>query len=928
MFSRIMRSLPVFLTLILAMHRPCTLGGEQNTETFDRQLAAVPGLWRGDDSKAQFQSLHCLGRLGPRAASAVPVLIVRLSDRETKIRKETAMVQRRIGLPTRSAVPALMATSNAPNGTGWSKSAWAIGAMKSDPAEIIPALVSSIHAEPDRRYRSAVYVLETLGKLAVPTRIDIIKGSDPMLRWIAVNALVQVGPMAKAAIPELIRSDTVSKMADRLFILLDNANEEIHRHIKSIFLYIRSMVTARLVHCLTDPSTGQVFKVELLRVLADKNRIGAFKSASGSKVLRPDLKEDTTVLGVLSHEEEDEVRVNDRKLLAAVEPGVDTAARLLLETTRAKKFQGWNVNRAIEKLEPSAVDVMIDGLSDPDEEVRTVAAYALGELGKKLPRPNDEPEQKQPDPDKTEGRRRGLKLRSQAADALVTALKDPDTQVRWAAAWALFRLGTGEKSVPALVQIVNDRTTRMRSGASIRFVVRLGGSGQDWCERSAKGDLLRIGAIQALGSFGALAAPAVPALIDAMRDQDLLTRGFAAAVLAEIGPQAKAAVPQLIILLKSKDVVPLAPCSMGFGGKKTETERLAVIAARALDRIGPDARAAVTALTEALADSDEVLRYEAAKALGSIGADAAPAIPILVQVLNDPERLVGDIAADALSRIGSAAIPALIEVLRGSKPEIRRRALTSLGGIGAKADVALPDLIRSLTDPDEEIRAAAANAIGLVGDANAAMAAVPDIIAATKDTDRIVRRNIAEALGRIGPRDARVIPSLLALMRDSDPEVKVVAGDAMARIGMQAFPALRALLCDRDKDLRDNAALALSRIADPVNGSEDVTEEHAHNRAMASRNALIEAMKDPNELIRAGASRALGYLGNDIVPELVEALNDPSPLVRVHTLQALEFVGGEARSALNSLRERLDDPNPEVRRAAESTIKVILKPNP
>src|SRR5947199_8022069 len=104
--------------------------------------------------------------------------------------------------------------------------------------------------------------------------------------------------------------------------------------------------------------------------------------------------------------------------------------------------------------------------------------------------------------------------------------------------------------------MVNDRTTRVRSGSRIRLASALGGGNGNRSGRSADGEMLRVAAIQALGGFGASASPAVPALTDALRDGDGLTRWFAAGILGEIGPEAKAAVPALIRLLRSKDEVP------------------------------------------------------------------------------------------------------------------------------------------------------------------------------------------------------------------------------------------------------------------------------------------------------------------------------------------------------------------------------------
>jgi HEAT repeat protein len=116
--------------------------------------------------------------------------------------------------------------------------------------------------------------------------------------------------------------------------------------------------------------------------------------------------------------------------------------------------------------------------------------------------------------------------------------------------------------------------------------------------------------------------------------------------------------------------------------------------------------------------------------------------------------------------------------------------------------------------------------------------------------------------------------------------------------------------------------------AQGYNRAADETADQAHTRAKAARSALIAAIKDPDERTRTGAAGALGYVGKDIIPDLIAALSDTSPLVRLHVARALGVIGREASAALAPLRERLRDPDPDVRSAVEATIKAILAPGP
>jgi HEAT repeat protein len=92
------------------------------------------------------------------------------------------------------------------------------------------------------------------------------------------------------------------------------------------------------------------------------------------------------------------------------------------------------------------------------------------------------------------------------------------------------------------------------------------------------------------------------------QNQDLSTRVWAAGLLRENGPAAKAAVPDLILLLKAKRS-PDPDHRADYGRS---------VAAEALAQIGPKAKSAIPALTEALRDEYEPVRQNAKIALEKI----------------------------------------------------------------------------------------------------------------------------------------------------------------------------------------------------------------------------------------------------------------------------------------------------------------------
>jgi HEAT repeats len=189
-------------------------------------------------------------------------------------------------------------------------------------------------------------------------------------------------------------------------------------------------------------------------------------------------------------------------------------------------------------------------------------------------------------------------------------------------------------------------------------------------------------------------------------------RTAAAWALAEAGPAAASALPQLRRLLHDPD--PLARAG----------------AALALGRIGGGALPALAELVESLADPDDRVRWRAAGALDSIGPGTVAVEP-LTRLVHDPSCPGRGLAAQELGRVGSAArsaVPELIGAAADPRPDVRWRAVWALGRIGAPlagrrsareigppARMAQPDLVPLLHDPSSSVRWRVAVALGAIG---------------------------------------------------------------------------------------------------------------------------------------------------------------------------------------------------------------------
>ena len=144
--------------------------------------------------------------------------------------------------------------------------------------------------------------------------------------------------------------------------------------------------------------------------------------------------------------------------------------------------------------------------------------------------------------------------------------------------------------------------------------------------------------------------------------------------LRELGPAAKAAIPCLVVCLRSADD--------------------GLDAAFTLEGIGSEA---VPPLVAALSTSEAEGRSNAAHALGKLGVSAVPAVPALIGALEDGESGIRKAAAEALGSIGPpalAACAALVTALEDDgEQEVRMAAAKALGLLGPGAKSALPALV-------------------------------------------------------------------------------------------------------------------------------------------------------------------------------------------------------------------------------------------
>jgi HEAT repeat protein len=229
-------------------------------------------------------------------------------------------------------------------------------------------------------------------------------------------------------------------------------------------------------------------------------------------------------------------------------------------------------------------------------------------------------------------------------------------------------------------------------------------------------------------------------------------------------------------------------------------------------------------------------------------------------------------------------VDSLVLALKNGPPPARKKALEELGRLGPQARPALATALDLVKAPDVEVRTLA-----------------------------------QETIARMGPPTKDDVPIYAAALRDSAPEVCIVAAGQLGALGRYAqseLVFLRVLTLDMDTAIRESATAAVLRIeADLLptltQGLQDKSVSErcrcARELALMGANAkaalpnLVEALADGNSAVRLAARDVFVAIGPDAVMVLGEGLRDKNADVRLSAIYALGRMGPDARFVLPEL---------------------------
>jgi HEAT repeat protein len=254
----------------------------------------------------------------------------------------------------------------------------ALGHMGPAAEEAIPDLVQALSGDNEALRSRAIKALAEIGPTAVPSLITALNHQDKPVRIGAADALGSMGPRAKEAIPALAA-------------MLSDRDREIAQHASSALGLIGPAAVPELIHV---ARRGDRYATDMAATAFSR------------------LKADTAVVQELT------------RLLgnANEEPGV-------------RGFAAKALGNMPEKAQTAQSEIM-RALGDENDDVRTAARWALGQIGPK------------------------------AIPALREALKDGNPRIRSGAAFALGSMGpAAEDTVPALLQAMKDEDRTVRIDA-------------------------------------------------------------------------------------------------------------------------------------------------------------------------------------------------------------------------------------------------------------------------------------------------------------------------------------------------------------------------------------------------------------------------------------------------------------------------------
>jgi HEAT repeat protein len=379
------------------------------------------------------------------------------------------------------------------------------------------------------------------------------------------------------------------------------------------------------------------------------------------------------------------------------------------------------------------------------------------------------------------------------------------------------------------------------------------------------------------------------------------------------------ALPLLIVLL----------CLPSGCGKKQPDPETAQT-----EQPAPDAKteAEETPEDDPTAEQKEELAKAQAKAVKDAGKTAAG--EDIDEALGSIEQLKGLLATDDADLAADVA-KVLVDVVAGQSGEDPRVRAAAIEALATQADAFVDVLITASGDANPIVRDAAILALGRSAKGSQGERRLKELLASADPDVRDLAKRALSAVGQGG--DVGEVATLVAQLGKPENDQSAQAAIKLKLMGEAALPELeRAVRTGRDGRQRHAAAMCIALICAGTNPSQEKFAKSAKSVKKGDQRGnpsnlkglpiLIDALKDPEPMVREIAAQGLGYLGSEKAARpLAEALKDEDVHVRRRAAAAL--ITTPAQSVVKDvIQTGLYDKDETVRRFAVEALGWIGGP--
>ncbi len=171
---------------------------------------AAPILLEGlkqKDEALKMQAVHSLALRGLRSDEVLPILIAGLKNETPSVRRQAAELILRYGPNAKEAGPDLITALDDKDDAVCNAALQTLRGIGADPKVLFPAMVKVLRRPDTKLHPTAAQIIFQVGPDAIPDVITMLKKEEsPGVRLACLQMLAMVGPPAKDAVGELIKT--------------------------------------------------------------------------------------------------------------------------------------------------------------------------------------------------------------------------------------------------------------------------------------------------------------------------------------------------------------------------------------------------------------------------------------------------------------------------------------------------------------------------------------------------------------------------------------------------------------------------------------------------------------------------------------------------------------------------------------------------